>query len=359
MSSEREEIRHGGKGPIGSRHDRATEARLREIRREAELHGHVRERGNQLLAPIGGAVFPSASAKTGYYGTPVLKTSQWTMEIPAYFFVGGAAGAAAVIAAVGNLSGADKDLIRDARWLAAIGGVISPALLISDLGMPSRFLNMLRVFKIQSPMSVGSWTLVAFSNAAAASAFASKFQRHGRGNGALRIVGNVAEAIAAITGLVLCTYTGVLIGATAVPVWNENAGTLPAHFAASALGAAVSILELKGHESNRALNALGIAAAACETLVGARIESQNKRSLRPLKQGCSGALVRTGGLLAGPLPLVLRLLAGSSKKSRSKNLRRIAALSTVAGSLLTRAAWLEAGKASQSDPAPVLELPSR
>ena len=36
---------------------------------------------------------------------------------------------------------------------------MSPALLISDLGRPERFLNMLRVFKVTSPMSVGSWVL--------------------------------------------------------------------------------------------------------------------------------------------------------------------------------------------------------
>jgi formate-dependent nitrite reductase membrane component NrfD len=353
--------------PARSKPDK--EARLREIRCEAELRGRVEPHGARHGAASGaiaGAPFPVASAETGYYGTPLLKKSQWTMEIPAYFFVGGAAGAAAVIAAAGSLSGADEDLIRDARWLAAIGGAISPALLISDLGMPSRFLNMLRVFKIQSPMSVGSWSLVAFSNAAAASAFAGtlqhRYRRDGSG-GMFRMIGSAAEAIAALTGLVLCTYTGVLLGATAVPVWNENAGTLPAHFAASGLGAAVSILELKGHASNRALNALGIAAAAAETLVGARVESRDKRSLRPLKHGHSGALIRLGGLLAGPLPLALRLLAGSPKKrhfnkSWPKNLRRIAALSTVAGSLLTRAAWLEAGKASQKDPASVLQLPA-
>jgi hypothetical protein len=345
------------------------EARLREIRREAELHGRVGSRNasyDVTSGAIAGAPFPVASAETGYYGTPLLKKSQWTMEIPAYFFVGGAAGAAAVIASVGNLTGADKGLVQDARWLAAIGGAISPALLISDLGMPSRFLNMLRVFKIQSPMSVGSWTLVAFSNAAAASALAGMLQSRYRRAGAgrmFRVIGNASEAVAALTGLVLSTYTGVLIGATTVPVWSENAATLPAHFAASGLGAAVSILELKGHESNRALNALGIAAAAAETIVGVRIESQDKRSLRPLKHGHSGGLVRLGGLLSGPLPLTLRLLAGSpkkhhSKKSWRKNLRRAAALSTVTGSLLTRVAWLEAGKASQKDPAPLLELPT-
>jgi hypothetical protein len=101
---------------------------------------------------------------------PALKQPQWTVEVPIYFFVGGMAGAASVIGAVGHFSSSGQRLIRNSRWIAAIGGLVSPPLLISDLGVPSRFLNMLRVFKIQSPMSVGSWTLVAFSNSAAAAA---------------------------------------------------------------------------------------------------------------------------------------------------------------------------------------------
>jgi formate-dependent nitrite reductase membrane component NrfD len=71
-----------------------------------------------------------------YYGLPVLKPPVWTWEVPAYFFVGGAAGAAAVIGAVGRATGAPPDLVRDARWIAAAGGVLAPPLLISDLGRP-------------------------------------------------------------------------------------------------------------------------------------------------------------------------------------------------------------------------------
>ena len=117
------------------------------------------------------------SAEPGYYGQELLKAPVWTWEVPAYFFVGGAAGAAALIAAVARRTGASDALVRDARWIAAAGGALSPPLLISDLGRPERFLNMLRVFKLRSPMSVGAWTLVAFSNASAASAFAGLASR--------------------------------------------------------------------------------------------------------------------------------------------------------------------------------------
>ena len=43
-------------------------------------------------------------------------------------------------------------------------------LLVSDLGRPERFLYMLRMFKVTSPMSVGSWILAAMGPAAAGAA---------------------------------------------------------------------------------------------------------------------------------------------------------------------------------------------
>ena len=144
------------------------EQRLDEIRREAERRGKLQVVGTRPA----GAPFPQASPETGYYGIPLLKEPPWTWEIPLYFFVGGAAGAAAVIGAIADYTGADRELVQHARWIAAAGSVISPALLIADLGRPERFLAMLRVFKPQSPMSVGVWTLLGFSSGAAAAAFA-------------------------------------------------------------------------------------------------------------------------------------------------------------------------------------------
>ena len=243
----------------------------------------------------------------------------WTWEIPAYFFVGGAAGAAAVVAAVARVAGADPALVRDARWLAAVGGAASPALLVSDLGRPERFLNMLRVFKLRSPMSVGAWTLVAFSNAAGANAFANALAKTSRGGLPIRVVADAAEVLSAASGLVLSTYTGVLIGATAVPVWSRNVSLLPIHFGASGVGAAVSILELMGHR-DRALNAIGIGAAAVETAIGVILESNDDPALDPVKHGWSGDVTRLGGVLSGPVPLALRVVGG-----RSMTARRLAA----------------------------------
>ena len=254
--------------------DSRREQRLDEIRREAERRGKL-----QVVSPRpAGAPFPQASPDTGYYGIPLLKQPPWTWEIPLYFFVGGAAGAAAVIGAIADYTGADRELVQHARWIAAAGSVISPALLIADLGRPERFLAMLRVFKPQSPMSVGVWTLLGFSSGAAAAAFAGFLTDRYGPSLPVKVLENAGQAASLLFGLPFSNYTGVLIGATAIPVWNRNAGDLPLHFAASGLGAAVGILELMGHRKSRALQALGLGAAIFESWQGLRISNRTQVS---------------------------------------------------------------------------------
>jgi formate-dependent nitrite reductase membrane component NrfD len=258
-----------------------------------------------------------------YYDLPVLKPPVWTWEVPVYFFVGGAAGAAAVLAAAAQLTGAHRGLVRDARRIAAAGAVLSGPLLIADLGRPERFLNMLRVFKPQSPMSVGAWTLAAFGASSTATALL-------RGRFA-----DAAGVAAAAAGLVMSTYTGVLLGATAIPVWAKHKKTLPILFGASAVASAAALLELRGH-TEPALNALGFAASAAET------------ALTPRKPRVAGELTALAAqIFSGPLPALLRLAS-----LKSKRLRRVAAGSALLGSLLTRLAWVEAGKASARESRP-------
>jgi hypothetical protein len=321
--------------------DDKTEARLRELRSEAMRKGSVDAAG---IRP-GGAPFPVASAESGYYGTALLKPHQWTWEIPFYFFVGGAAGAAAIVGGSARASGADEQLWRDARWIAAGGAVVSTLLLVSDLGRPERFLNMLRVFKKQSAMSVGVWTVVAFSTTSAAAALAAWLDRKDVGGTPLRVLGDLAALGSMVSGAGMATYTGVLIGATAVPVWNQSVGKLPAIFGASGLGSAVALLELRGHRQS-ALNLLGGAAAIAETVLAASDEMNDEPALVPAKKGKSGAMIRAGALLSGPIHLLFRL-TGS---------RRAAAVSMIAGSLLTRYGWMEAGKVSARDPVIPLQL---
>jgi polysulfide reductase-like protein len=314
--------------------DSQSERRLTAIRREAAQAGVVSGKG---VSPQG-APFPMASPETGYYGVPLLKEPQWKPEVPLYFFVGGAAGASAVIANAASWLSHDRELVRSACWIAAGGGALSSALLIKDLGRPSRFLNMLRVFKPQSPMSMGAWTLSAFSSFSAASAFANLMRQKLGFSVITSLVENAASMLATVT---------------VVPVWNENIGTLPQHFAASGLNSAVSLLEILGHDDNPALNLLGIAASSYEVAEGALLESKRHRINEPLRKGWSGTMVRAGGVLSGPVPLALRLAYAVSGNLR---LRRAAAWSSIAGSLLTRFGWVQVGRASARDHRIPLEL---
>lgn len=288
--------------------DAQSERRLEEIRREAERTGR-------------------ATPAAGYYSLPLLKPPVWTWEVPLYFFVGGAAGGAAVIGLAAQLTGADPKLVRDARWIAMTGANLSAPLLIADLGRPERFLNMLRVFKPRSPMSVGAWTLAAFGGAATAAALAP-----------WKPVRTLASFGSAASGLVLATYTGVLLGVTSIPVWSEHARVLPLHFAASGLASAASLLELAGH-NERAIHAIALASAAIETATGFVVETRGGDVSRPLRTGPTGITTRIGGFLSGPLPLALRLIGG-------RKARKAAAASALIGSVLTRIAWVEAGRES-------------
>jgi polysulfide reductase-like protein len=305
----------------------AREARLDRVRDEARA---AAERGDPAPRPPR----PEPSAEHGYYGEPILKAPVWTWEVPLYFFFGGTAGAAAVIALGASLKG-ELALARAALWIAAIGALASPPLLISDLGRPERFLNMLRVAKLRSPMSVGVWVLILFTPAVlVALAGSANFIVPP----ALELV---ALVVAALLGLPLATYTGVLLAVSAIPVWNAHRRLLPPHFAASALGSAAALLELAGFQNAITLR-LGIAASLVEVVIGVVIELRHRRVDRVLRHGRTGLAIRMGGLLEGPLPLILRLAFPAPA-------RPFAAVSFLAGAILTRYAWLWAGRASSAD----------
>lgn len=334
-----------------------SESRLDDLRREAAASGTVAGAGvvaaggpmPQALRAGGGVRRDeSADAGTmeaiGYYGRPVLQPPPWTWEVPLYLFAGGVAGASSVVALAGRMSGtANASLATTALTVSVVGVVASAALLVSDLGRPARFLNMLRVFKWRSPMSVGAWLLTAFGGACT---LVLLLDRTGAwsGGGLAATLAWAALTLSALLGSLIATYTGVLLAVTVVPAWNTHAGALPLHFGTAALGSAAALLELLGHRLD-ALHVIGSAAAALETALWLWTEVLNQGVRdRALRRGSSGALVRASAALIGPLSLGLRL-AG---------LRPFAAVAFFAGALLSRFAWLEAGRASTKDPAAAL-----
>src|SRR4051812_17310895 len=240
------------------------EERLEAIRDEAAKKGVVESAG---IRPQN-APMPVASIEEGYYRQPLLKEPQWTPLIPVYFFVGGATGALGVIGSLADVLGANHELARKARWMALAGIGLSSALFIADFGRPSRFLNMLRVFKPQSPMSVGSWVLSGFGASAAASSLADVLESEAGGNGLTRLLRAGGRTGCVLFGMPFHNYTGVLIGASVIPAWNNRVRSLPREFGMSGLQSAVSLLELSGEIDNQALNVIGMVSAAFECWEG-------------------------------------------------------------------------------------------
>jgi formate-dependent nitrite reductase membrane component NrfD len=323
---------------------KATEERLDEIRRAAADKASLVGQG-----PAPATHHQQIRGKESYYGLPVLKAPLWTWEVPLYFFIGGIAGVSAVIAFAAQMLGGDPALARAALWVAIIGAAICPVLLISDLGRPARFLAMLRVAKIQSPMSVGVWTLVAFSGCVFIALAGNELILRGYVSPFLIGIRWAGEFTGALTGLILAAYTGVLIGATAIPVWSHNRRAIPPHFLASAVGGAGGILELIGFLTP-ATQFLGLIAAAAETFLGVHFELSRLPVNAPLHSGKSAWAFRIAGMLAGPGALSLRLLSDSASG------RRAAAICFLAGSLLARFGWIWAGIASARDPEALFQI---
>lgn len=273
-----------------------------------------------------------------YYGKQIIKTPTWkTPDVPLYLFLGGMAGGSALLAEGAALQGLPA-LEKVARGAAAAGAGLGTVALVHDLGRPERFLNMLRVFKPTSPLSVGSFILApfsAFATAAFGSLVTGWFPRLGRLSG----VG------AAAFGPPLATYTAALVANTAVPIWHEGHQELPFVFAGSGAAAAggLAMVLTPVAQSGPAVR-MGLAGAALD--LGA-VEVMNRRLgmlAEPYEQGFAGRLMKTARALtvAG---------AGLSVLGRRSRLARVAAgAAYVAGSVTLRFGIFEGGLASARDP---------
>lgn len=285
-------------------------------------------RGEQSMVPE--ADFQS------YYGRPVIKPPVWKVpDVPGYLYLGGVAGASAVMAALADATGR-PELRRIGRLAAAIGATASVGALIHDLGRPARFLHMLRVFKPTSPLSMGTWILSPFGALSAAAA-ASEL------TGIAPRLGSAAGAGAGVLGPAMTTYTAVLLADTAVPAWHEAYRELPAVFAGSAVASAGGLGLLAGAEAGPARR-MAVLGAAVE--LGATEVMQ--RSI-----GLSGEAYQTGR--AGTLLRVARALTaagglGAVLGCRSRVVSALSGLLLNAGAVTTRFGVFEAGMQSARDP---------
>lgn len=309
-----------------------------------------RGRGEDLMVPE--ADFRS------YYGRQILKQPVWTHDVAAYLFTGGLAAGSSLLGAAADVTG--RPALRRAGRLTAITALTaSGGLLVKDLGRPGRFLNMMRVAKPTSPMSMGTWILTAYGAAAGAAA-AAELVPAGRGrSGAQRLArlvragGRPAGLAAAGAAPALATYTAVLLADTAVPSWHEAYPHLPFVFAGSALasGAGVGLLAA-GARDVPPVRRMAVAGAAME-LAGARATRHSLGLLsEPYVTGHAGRLLQAGELLTAAG------VAGSLVGGRSRLVRRVSGACLLAASVATRFGIFEGGVESTKDPKYVV-LPQR
>jgi len=273
-----------------------------------------------------------------YYGRPVIKEPTWTWQIPCYFFTGGLSGASSVLSLSAKLFGNEK-LSKTALYIGAVADAVSPLLLISDLGRPERFHHMLRVFKVTSPMNVGSWILLVNGGASNTAAALELL-------GILKPIKLLAESVAAFFGPPLATYTGVLVADTSIPVWHEGRHELPWIFGASATASAgaAACLFLEPDDA-RPARRCAVAGVAAEGIAMELMERRLGETGEVYKQGAAGTFARTAKVLAGGGAL---LVAARGRKSRAASVLGSAMI--CAGELCLRWSVYKAGFQSARDP---------
>jgi hypothetical protein len=286
------------------------------------------------------------SEDDSYYGRPILKEPVWAPEIPFYFFFGGIAGASSLLHLGARVTG-NETLARRSLLVGAVADVVSPALLVSDLGRPERFLNMFRVFKVTSPMSVGSWVLLVSGGASTTAAVLELA-------GKLKAVKVAAELVSGLAGPPLITYTGTLLADTSIPVWHEARRELPWLFGASALssaGAAASLI-VPPDEAGPARR-LAIGGVAATTGIMAAMKKRVGLVGEVYDRDAAGTLGRVAKACSGA---GAALLAARGRQSRAAAVGGSALV--LAGELALRWSVFRAGFQSARDPRYVV-IPQR
>ncbi|MBX6771698.1 MAG: polysulfide reductase NrfD [Chloroflexi bacterium] len=292
----------------------------------------------------------------GYYGLPVLKPPVWQWEIWSYFFLGGLSAGTFLVASLARLFG-DEDDRRGSQvgYLLSVAAILPcPLLLIKDLGRSSRFLNMLRIVKPSSPMSMGIWGLIAFSVCSVLSAWRALDAVIGR---PLPLSRALPERLVALVGsaaaIFIGGYTGVLLSVTSVPLWSRSVLLGPTFLAAAfssglaALGLALAFCRGISNRTLAKLRPMEVAALAVEGVMLAGFARQSDRAVRPVvssdEHGHGFLLGAVGmGII---LPLLAHLVGPHHRRSAA-----LSSVCALVGGLLLRRALIEGGRVSAEDP---------
>ena len=286
---------------------------------------------------------------TSYYGRPIVKAAPWERDIAYYLFTGGVAAGSSLLAGGADLTGR-PGLRRAGRIGSLVSLLLSVVALVHDLGKPSRFLNMLRVVKLTSPMSVGTWILSIhgpFAGLAAAAEVVGMLPTAWQ-RGPVRLLlrlGGPAGLVGAVTAPPVAAYTAVLLADTATPAWHSAHEELPFVFCGSAAAASGgwAMIAAPVAEAGPA-RTFAVGGAAVELLMAHRMEASMGLSAETLHTGKAGRLMRASKVLTAAGA------AGAILGGRSRVLSVVSGTALMAGSLCTRLGVYEAGMASARDP---------
>src|SRR5215208_5009944 len=272
----------------------------------------------------------SRRSDKNYYGIPPIKHAHWTWQIPVYFWIGGIGAGVHLFSTIAQILGhKDEALTRASRYTVLGTMILSPILLIWDLGRPERFYNMLRILKLRSPMSTQSWSVFAFGNLSGliAARQAADDGLLGDGNPLVRlsklIPARFLSLLAMPVGLNFGSNTGNLISATSVPLWARNWLFMGPTFLASGLSTALSWLSLVLHlgrwdeeKTLRALHRAEKTTVVLEAGLMAACRIRMSRWSKPLFSREVAPLF-VGGTLLGGIRAPLALLFGRESRPKS------------------------------------------
>jgi formate-dependent nitrite reductase membrane component NrfD len=279
---------------------------------------------------------------------PVIRPNVWTWEVPVYFFFGGTAAGASFVALACEAA-RDRRSARVARLVAMGAAGCGGPLLIADLGRPARFHHMFRIFKTRSPMSMGAWCLLAFTQAGGGAVLADLLGRP-------RLCRALTAATAAC-GTYLGSYTGVLLAGTAVPAWHRSRAFLPPIFVctATASGAAVTRLALavtgvprRSAPTRHALAAVESAAMVAELVLSALNDRRLGVARRALEGGRPGRYLKAARALNG-VGLAIRAARALRGGREPTAADEAPSALFLAAALLYRLGWVAAGRTSALD----------
>ena len=289
-----------------------------------------------------------------YYGRSQLKAAPFNVyAVGGYIFLAGLSGGAMIVSTIAEQAGHRDGVGRRGRFLSVLAPTIGSALLVWDLHTPQRFMNMMRIAKRTSPMSIGTWILLsftAFAMPAAAAEAASSFVP--RPN-LLRRIARAAPVPAAVFGTGLGTYTAALLSATSTPLWAAAPRALATRFASSPIVTGASALALTEAQprTRRALDVVTLAGLAVEATAAAMSHRIFERAgVAAALESPSGRAEYWGGQVAGTLaPAALKavsLVAGRHGRALSS----LASIAALAGSAVFRISIMAAGNVSASSP---------